>query len=78
MRGRFYFITSVIMVLCVSIDVKTSYAYLDPGTGSYFFQLMIGALVGGLFAVKLFWGKIVFFFKRLFLRRRDGGSLPHK
>lgn len=42
-----------------------SYAYLDPGTGSYFFQLLIGLLLGGLFAVKLWWSKIKSFFVRV-------------
>lgn len=29
-----------------------AYAYLDPGTGSYFFQLLIAAVVSALFLVK--------------------------
>lgn len=41
-------------------------AYLDPGTGSYLFQILIAALVGGLFAVKIFWGRISAFFSGLF------------
>ena len=43
-------------------------AYLDPGTGSIIFQVIIATLVGGLFAVKLFWNKISSFFKKLFSR----------
>jgi len=43
-----------------------AYAYIDPGTGSYMFQMMIGFLVGGLFAAKLFWQRIRNFFSRLF------------
>jgi hypothetical protein len=54
-----------------SIFTQKAYAYLDPGTGSYFFQLVIGALIGGLFAVKLFWNKIIFFFKNLFLKIKN-------
>jgi len=41
-------------------------AYLDPGTGSYLLQMIIAGLVGGAFLVKIFWGKIVAFFKKLF------------
>lgn len=37
----------------------SAFAYLDPSTGSYFFQIMIAAFLGGLFAVKTF-GKNVF------------------
>ena len=47
---------------------QKAYAYLDPGTGSFFFQMIIAALLGGLFAVKLFWNGIRLFFKKLFSR----------
>jgi hypothetical protein len=32
--------------------------YLDPGSGSYIFQLIIAALVGGLFLIKVYWRRI--------------------
>ena len=48
------------------------HAYLDPGTGSYLFQILIAALVGGLFAVKLFWGRIKAFFLGLFGKKTVG------
>ena len=31
-----------------------AYAYLDPGTGSYLFQLLLGAFLGILFSVRIF------------------------
>jgi len=43
-----------------------AYAYLDPGTGSFFFQLIIAAILGGLFTLKLFWVKIKSAFLRAF------------
>ena len=36
----------------------TAHAYLDPGTGSYLLQLLVGGFLGGLYAVKIFWGRI--------------------
>ena len=45
-----------------------AYAYLDPGTGSYIFQLIFAGLVGLLFAVKVYWGRIKTFFTGLFSR----------
>ncbi|MGM0600140.1 MAG: hypothetical protein ACQETH_10035 [Candidatus Rifleibacteriota bacterium] len=33
-------------------------AYIDPGTGSFIFQLLISALVGGIFIIKTYWQKI--------------------
>ncbi|MBN2464758.1 hypothetical protein JXD38_03925 [candidate division WOR-3 bacterium] len=43
-------------------------AYLDPGTGSYVLQLLLGTLLGGLFALGLFWRRVLAFIKRLFRR----------
>jgi cytochrome b len=45
-------------------------AYLDAGTGSIILQAVLGALVGALVAVKLFWGQIKSFFARLFHRSK--------
>jgi hypothetical protein len=39
-------------------------AYLDPGTGSYITQLLIGGLVGGGYLVKVYFHKIINFFKK--------------
>jgi hypothetical protein len=54
-----FFVVSVIFVF-----PETSHAYLDPGTGSFVFQMIIAGVVGGLFAIKTFWRKIVSFFKK--------------
>ncbi len=43
-------------------------AYLDPGTGSMIFQLLIAGLVAGSFAIKIFWGRIKAFFSHLFTK----------
>jgi hypothetical protein len=32
--------------------------YLDPGSGSFLVQLLLAALLGGAFAVKIYWRKI--------------------
>jgi len=43
------------------------YAYIDPGTGSYILQLVLAALLGASYGIKMFWGNIKgFFSKRLF------------
>lgn len=73
MRLSFLAAMVIALVLFSGIFVQRAYAYLDPGTGSYLFQLMIGAVIGGLFVMKLFWKKTVFFFKDLFHRRKRNG-----
>jgi hypothetical protein len=39
-------------------------AYLDPGSGSYLLQLLIAAALGGLLALRAYWGRILGFFRR--------------
>ena len=40
--------------------------YIDPGTGSIIIQVVIGALAGGIFAIKIFWKRISNWFKTVF------------
>ncbi len=48
----------LVFVFLIASERRAS-AYLDPGTGSYVFQIMIAGLVGGLFAIKMYWKKLV-------------------
>jgi hypothetical protein len=62
---------SIVCACCaLLLFFNNAYAYLDPGTGSYIFQLAIAAFVGTLFAVKLFWHKINTCLKNLFSRAK--------
>jgi hypothetical protein len=56
----------VAIVLVCLVFLRPAYAYLDPGTGSYMLQLLIAALLGAAFAVKVFWKNIRIFFRDLF------------
>lgn len=44
-------------------------AYLDPGTGSYIFQVLIAGLVGAGFAIKMFWIQIKSFMAAVFSKK---------
>jgi len=71
---RFSLPTIVLAVLLSPVLLRLAYGYLDPGTGSYILQLLLGGLLGGLFAVGLFWKRVVAFVKRLFApRKHDAG-----
>jgi len=48
-----------------------NHAYLDPGSGSYFLQLLIASLMGGLFALGVFRKKVIAFFRRLISGQKD-------
>jgi len=72
MRGFFtgLITTLVVLALFCLILPQEAYAYLDPGTGSYIFQLAIAVLIGGFFAIKLYWRKIKTFIGNLFSKRQ--------
>lgn len=38
------------------------HAYLDPSSGSFILQILLAALLGGGYAVKVYWKKIKAFF----------------
>jgi len=54
---------------------KSAFAYLDPGTLNMALQIVVGALVSGLVAIKIYWHKILDLFGRksqdLDLRKAD-------
>jgi hypothetical protein len=54
--------------------VKNANAYLDPGTGSYIFQIFIAVVVGGIFLIKLYLNRIISFFKNSFLKKGKNGN----
>jgi hypothetical protein len=56
----------IILILC---SVSKAHAYIDPGTGSYIIQVMIGGLLGAAFALKVYWKKVKAYFSNLFSKR---------
>ena len=54
------------IILLLILIPSISYAYIDPITGSVVIQAIIGTIVTGLFLIKTYWAKLVFFIKKLF------------
>jgi len=61
----------MLVALLGAVFAAPAYAYLDPGTGSYIFQLLLAGIVGLGFVIKIFWGRIKGFFTRLFSRQQQ-------
>ena len=61
----------ILLVMALFVFPAQAHAYLDPGTGSYIIQIALAALVGALFTVRLFWGRIKAFFRRLFSKEEE-------
>lgn len=63
--------TNIILAVLFFVLFRSysAHAYIDPGIGSYIFQLLIAGLVGASFLIKVFWGEIKVFFSKYVLRR---------
>ena len=57
--------------LVVTVLYVPAYGYLDPGSWSYVFQLLIAGVLGGLFAIKLYWTKLKAYFLSRFAKPKD-------
>lgn len=51
-----------------------THPYIDPGTGSLIIQLLIASFVGGIFLLKIFWGKVKAFLKKIFSKATRGNG----
>lgn len=54
---------SLLIIGAVLCFIPSAFAYLDPGSGSYILQAVIAGVLGGAYAIKLYWFKIISFFK---------------
>ena len=60
---------SLITLFCLScafslVFAQDAYAYLDPGTGSYIIQVVVAVVLGGFYALKVYWHRIKAFFSK--------------
>ena len=49
---------SLVIVVIMVVYAALAFAYIDPGTGSYIFQMLIAFILGAAFTVKIFWNRI--------------------
>ncbi len=56
-------------LLFLAIAVTPVHAYLDPGTGSFILQMILGGVAGAALLVKVYWQKFMGFFSS------DSGSV---
>lgn len=65
-----------VLLLCTFSFIFTppAHAYLDPGTGSYIFQILIATFAGAIFAIKMFWNNLKTFFATKFSKNKNIGT----
>ena len=51
-------LSGALFSLLASAEVNHLPAYLDPGSGSFLLQLLVAGILGGLFVVRAFWGRL--------------------
>ena len=52
-----------LLVLHLLLFPPPTYAYIDPGTGSYIVQVLIAGLLGVLISLRFYWARIKAFLK---------------
>ena len=57
-----------------TLHPSTSHAYLDAGTGSYGFQMLLAVGLAAAFIIKLNWNKLKSKFSRAPEKDNDGGN----
>jgi len=67
-------VPAIFGLLLLLAFARPAYGYIDPGTGSFVIQVLVGSALGCLLAIKIFWRRIVGFVGRLFGRRPAGGQ----
>ena len=61
-----FFIYLFYNIIAIFLIVTNAYAYLDPGTGSFILQAIIGFLAALSAGVLYYWTKVKNFFLKLF------------
>ncbi len=77
--GRIWRVLVLAAIFLCLVPVRQSYAYVDPGTGSYMVQLLLAVIFGAIFAVMVFWAKIKHSLRQIrLLPNKEKQSLDNK
>lgn len=66
-KAAFFHLMSIVLLLLV-ISERSAEAYIDPGTASYVFQVIAGAVLGGVFLLRTYWTRVVTTVRSLVMR----------
>lgn len=81
MIGKIPFRPQAVPLLSLAAIVLWSapaHAYIDPGAGSMFLQLVVAAIAGGLWTLKVYWQRLKGFFTRVSPSEGDDDEAPQK
>lgn len=69
----FFFLCAVVVFIGTASPAR---AYLDPGSGSFIFQLVLGAILGALVTLRLTFSKVKRLLITVFNRKRNDRPGP--
>jgi hypothetical protein len=55
-----------IFIVLIFVSPQLAHAYLDPSSGSYFLQIVIGLAAGAIFTIKTYWTVIKAYINKIF------------
>ncbi len=58
MKARLFWVT-ILVAAFSALWLPTANAYIDPGSGSFVFQALIGGLLAAAVAIKVFWKRMI-------------------
>lgn len=61
----------ILNIIAIFLVVTNAYAYLDPGTGSFILQAIIGFLAALSAGFLYYWTKVKNFFLKLFKKNKN-------
>lgn len=56
--------TLLSLLFCLVIAPTFAHAYIDPASGSYILQIIVGSVLAGLVTLKVAWHRILGFFRK--------------
>ena len=69
---RMHYAISVIIFFFILIAWPSrAWAYIDPGAGSYIFQILIGLMLGVFFVIKVYWKNLKNFIRNKLFRHKQ-------
>ena len=68
----------LIVFYLVGFSGENAYAYIDPASGSYIFQLIVAGLLGTLYVLKVYWKSLKAFLGNLFSKKTEVSDDPNQ
>jgi hypothetical protein len=61
-----YFLCGLLSAIAVAFPLSNAWAYLDPGTGSFLLQMLLGGIAGLAVVGRMYWARFKVLIGRTF------------